>query len=202
MKVKAYKTGGGIMYDMDACKYLSEIKDISYENDSLGSYLAIKVDAEQKISWYQVEMISNNPCGGILPCVVRRKDNIVLFYYNITSKLSLSKFLKRKALKKYELVCLVAGITNVIMLSKSLLLSDKSFLISCDYIFVNPATLEISLVYLPIKCMHDINIKVKELVKEIVINIAEIEDGQGEDFVIQILNYLKVEGFNIKGFNS
>ncbi len=185
---------------MITCECLNEEVEFYYQNDALCSYLVLSFATEQKIIWYQAEMILNNPSVGIIPFQVRQVDNRYCIYYDITSKISLNQFLKRKTLKKYELISILSGIINVLIDSRNLLLWDKSFLICSEYMFVNPITLEISLVYLPIKYEQDISSKVKELVKDIIINVADLDCSEGENFVLQILNYIKGDVFNVREF--
>jgi len=82
---------------------------------------------------YQVEMLASNPNKNILPLDIRQKDAKYNFYYNITSKLALSQYLKRNKLKGM-IYKHIQRYTKTILSAKDYLLSDRSFILNEDYI--------------------------------------------------------------------
>jgi len=121
-----------------------------YESSASASYLVIKTKASEKIIGYQVEMIANNSIGSVLHLDVRRVDDSVNIFYNITSKLPLTRFLKRRKLKRDEMIDILSSVSKVILEGINYMLSDRSFLLDEEYVFINPDTLEVFLVYIPI----------------------------------------------------
>lgn len=173
----------------------------TYESSASESYLVIEADISEHVLNYQVEMMVNNEINGILPVDIRQKDNKINFYYKITSKLSLSQFLRRKKLKKNDFITLLSGVAKVLLDCKNYLLIDKNFILEEDHIYINPSTLEISLAYLPIKMEANTCEKFRDFVTHIIINTAQIEESKGDVFFQRILNYLKADTFNIMDFN-
>lgn len=174
---------------------------IDYESDLSSSYLVVKAVQEVQIQAYQVEMIANNHDIGILPLDIRWKDSAASIYYNITSKLSLNQFLQRKKLKRNEFLKMIKYMVKGVMNSGSYLLSDKSFLLEEDYIYINPNSLEVSFIYIPVKLERDTRKEFRELIARLVVN-STVEEEENDNFLQRILNNIKSETFNMSDFEK
>ena len=64
--------------------------DAEYRRDLQNSYLVLKMKEETE-NRYPLRMITENKISGLLPCSFRRMNGDVLFYYDITSKISLAE---------------------------------------------------------------------------------------------------------------
>jgi Tfp pilus assembly major pilin PilA len=171
-----------------------------YENDSTESILVINMGSKEKILEYQIEMIGNNSCPGILKLDVRYKNGDTRLHYNITSKLTLYKFLQRKKLNKNEFIDILLGITRPLIDCGEYLLYDKSFLIDEEYIYINPSTLEIGMIYLPLAVETNISEDFKSFLSNLIISSARMDEGSNGNYMAKILNYLKNDIFNIYDF--
>lgn len=176
--------------------------NFEYENDSTVSYLVLSMNANEDILEYQLEMIDNNKCHGILDIDARYKNGEVKLYYNITSKLVLSQFLIRKKLSKMEFIDILKGIIDVLLESKEYFLYDKSFLVHEDYIYIDPSTLEVEMIYVPIRLDNDINQSFRDFLVNLIISLAKIDEKSSGNYMQRILNYLKNDIFNIYDLNS
>ena len=127
----------------------------SYDNDAAGSYLVLKVNNDTKLLNHQVEILCQNPNSSFVPFHVKRENENVFICYNITSKISLSQYIERKNLKKKELLDLLRNIVKNLMLHSNYLLDLSGFIIHSDFIFVNPATAEVLLLYVPVSCSRN-----------------------------------------------
>ncbi len=177
--------------------------NISYRRDDFASYMIIKVEDEETIINYQTEMITNNKIPKLLKVDIRRKNNEACFYYNITSKIPLSQFLNRKKVTKEELVAMLLQVTETMLASTNFLLHNKCFILQEKYIYINPATKEINLLYLPLSFDANVDMSLRNFVINLIVYSANIDDENTSDNYIQkILNYVKCETFNIADFNK
>ncbi|MFZ5988214.1 MAG: DUF6382 domain-containing protein [Bacillota bacterium] len=181
---------------------MKERFEFTYESGALGSFLVISADTNEKILSYQVEMLANNPNKNILPLDVRQNNDKFNLYYTVTSKLALSQYLKRNKLKRGEFIGIFLDIVKTILDSKDYLLSDKSFLLDEDYIFINPNTMEVSLVYLPISFDLDINKTLRDFTMNFIMYSANIDDTNSDNFLQRILNFIKSDTFNVLDFDK
>lgn len=174
--------------------------EFSYENDVTASYLVVTANSREEIRDYQVEMIKSNRIKGILPFNAGMKNDKVSFYYNVTSKLTLRQFLRIKTLKRNEFINLLLDVVKVLQDCKNYLLNDKCFLMDENHIYIDPATLEISMAYIPVKADEDINLNFREFITGLIMNSANIDDSTGDNFLQKIFASLKSHTFNASDF--
>ncbi len=173
-----------------------------YENDSTSSYLVINMSSDENILEYQIEMLHNNPSQDILSLDMRQKNDEIKLYYNITSKLTLSQFLQRKRLSKNEFINILRGVTKTLLKSKEYFLYDNSFMIDEDYIYINPSSLEIRMVYLPVTLDANVCENFKNFLGQLIVSSAKIDEDSSGNYIQKILNYLKNDDFNIADFDK
>ncbi|MCX8129536.1 MAG: DUF6382 domain-containing protein [Clostridia bacterium] len=173
----------------------------TYERNATASYLVAEIGKSEEVQEYQVEMIANNPTSGILPLYIRRKDQRVKLYYNITSKVPLTWILKRKKLNKNEFMGILCGVIKPIMEACNYFLKESSFILDENYIFVSPDLSGISLVYLPMPLAGDFQNNFKDFVLRFITSLADVEDSPSDNYLQCILVAVKQENFNIAGFD-
>lgn len=177
-----------------------------YERDDFGSYLAVKVKDSCKIINYQVEMLTNNEIPGLLPVIIRKKENETYLYYNITSKISLLQLLSRIRITKEKYINIMQQISKTILTGRNFLLYGKCFLIDENYIYINPETNDIYLLYLPISgnilIDEDIEPALRNFVIRMMVNFVEIdEECSGDSYIQKLLSHTKKDTFNVENFN-
>jgi hypothetical protein len=175
--------------------------NFQYERNASTSYLVVETGYEASISNYQVEMIANNPNTGALPLNVRRADNSMKLYYDITSKVSLEWLLKRKSLNKHEFIGILCGIAKPLLEASGYFLKESSFVLNENCIFVSPDLTEISRVYLPVLSETDYLKNFKELALKLITDLTEIEESPGDNYLQRIIGNIKEEGFSILTFD-
>jgi len=173
--------------------------NFSYESSAAASHLVISMDASEKVLEYHVEMVANNAIPHIINFDLRRMDSKICFYYDVTSKLVLSQFLKRSRVSRNEFLMILSDISKTLVGCKNYLLSDKCFLLDTDYMYINPSTMEISMIYVPIAFDTDINSEFREFATNLILYSVNIDDSN-DNYLQRVLYYLKAEPFNIFEF--
>ena len=176
--------------------------NITFENAASISYMVVETVTNQPILNYQVEMIEENNLRNVLPVNIRQKNGINYLYYNITSKMTLTQFLKRKQLKKEELIELLSSVCKTLLDCKNYFLSDNQFVIENDFIYINPANLEVFLVYLPVAFQGNADEEYKEFVIDLITRTADIEESVNDHYLQRLLISLKAETFHLAAFQS
>lgn len=174
--------------------------EFSYESMAASSFLAVKAGPRENILDYQVAMAAANNIERLACFNMKCLNGEAYCYYNITSKLSLSFFLKRRKLSREEFIKLLADITRTVISSEGYLLSEASFLIDAEYIFINPENLEISLVYIPVETGEDPCRIFRDFVIRLILKQADIEEKESDNFLQRILSNVKTEVFNFPDF--
>ncbi len=168
----------------------------SYESDAVASFLVIQYDAA--VIDHQLRMLENNCVKYVLSPEMVMKEGLACFYYNITSKISLSFLLKRQKLSKEEFLRLLLNITSSVSDSTGYLLNPESFIFNTEYIYINPETLEPSLVYLPVKSGHIECGTLQGFISELLMMHIQAEGFDKGNFVQRILSVARSDVFSLK----
>lgn len=171
--------------------------ELKYENGPAASYLILRADAAERIESFQVEMIANNPSPGILRLDIRHKDDTLNLYYNITSKQSLSGFLKGNKLKVNECISLLNGVVSIILGSSKYLLSDKRFLIDTEYVFITPSGLEVSLMYIPAEVEADMQKDLENFVAKLISHTSKNGISGEYSSLQRIIDHVRADTFSL-----
>lgn len=170
---------------------------VSYQNDLQRSYMVLKLLQEDVIGEYQIRMIQENPTIQLLPLHKKQIDTDIYIFFDITSKITLNQLLKRIKINKHKFLSMIKSLIGAIGLGKLYLLQDGSFILNGDYIYIDPASLEISIAYLPIELETDINQEVRALIMDLLIYKASFETTAEGDFVYELLSLIKSENFSL-----
>ncbi|NJD04575.1 MAG: FHA domain-containing protein [Ruminiclostridium sp.] len=174
--------------------------EFSYESIGASSYLIIKTGLREEILDYQVSMTGCNNIERLVQYSLKGINGYAFCYYNITSKLALSFFLKRRRLLRNEFVKLVADIMRTIADSAGYLLSDSGFLLDPDYVFINPENLEIAMVYVPVNVDGDTCKEFRDFLRKLILQLADIDENGSDNFLQRILAFVKNDLFNLSDF--
>ncbi len=174
--------------------------NISYETKASISYAVIKMPSESEVLGYQVEMIRENKLPGIVPLDIRQKNNTFQLYYNITSMLSLNQYLTRTKLKKHQFINMLTAITKTLIMCKDYFLSPNQFIMETEYIYINPATQVVFLMYMPTAMSTDMVLDFKELVIDLITRKANLASSSDHYYLQKLLEALKIETFELSNF--
>lgn len=122
---------------------------VEYKKDLRHNYMVITQEDQQDIEPYSIKILEHQSMDGTLPVSMKRMDDKLLFYYDITAKQSLTTLLDRATLKADELKNLYISILQILAAAYDYLLSEDNFLLSPEYIYVDISTVKPYLCYLP-----------------------------------------------------
>jgi len=180
--------------------YLKEMFRFEFESDSSSSYLVIRNVEENKLQKLQIEMIEQNPHVNIVALSLRIKNNEYMIFYNITSKITLGKLLKRKNFKKDEFLDLLISISKTILDCKNYYAYDKNFAIDEDMIYVNPANLDAALIYIPINFQVSFKDVFVQFIKRLIDDLVRIDENEDLGVLQRIRIQLREDIFSMQDF--
>ncbi|HEY9062474.1 MAG TPA: DUF6382 domain-containing protein [Pseudobacteroides sp.] len=180
--------------------YIKDLFRFEFESDSSASYLVLRNVEEDKLQKLQVEMIEQNPNADIIPLSIRVKNNEYMIFYNITSKITLNQLLKRQSLKKNEFLDLLISISKTISECKNYYAYDKNFAIDGDLIYVNPANLDASLIYIPVSFQVSFKDVFIDFVKKLIDDVVRIDENEDLGFIQKIRVQLREDIFSMQEF--
>ncbi|MEN8908264.1 MAG: DUF6382 domain-containing protein [Clostridiales bacterium] len=170
--------------------------NIDIENENNDKYLVFSTNAEKSYLSYQVEMLSNNDTN-FLHIKVRRMDNNINFYYDITSKMSIVEYLESFEIDKVKLLKILKSIVKTLFDCEDLILSDASILLKISYIYIDKKSLDVYFVYMPIEMENNSINLLKDLLTDLISSRIKFRESLDRDCVRRILAMLKSDKFNI-----
>ncbi len=168
-----------------------------YESSSASSFLVIECRA--RILEFQAKMLENNDIRYVVPVEAVKSEGAYHFYYNITSRIPLLMYLKRHKLNRVEFLRLFLNLSSNINNSAGYLLSSSNFLFDPEYVYIEPDTMEVRLIYIPAESGGHCGGTLQTLVSDVLMQHIN-EAGFGGNLVQRILSEIKSEMFNLKSF--
>ena len=171
--------------------------NFQYETNANGSYIVIKLRDDEDILRYQLDMILHNQIPYIIPFHIRHVDGEIYLSYYITSKQPLLKLLDRKKITLLQLLEILQGVCKALIDANRYLLNENSYLIKLDYLYVNPMTYEVSMIYLPIKVEDaDIINNLRQLFNKLLLYVS-VDEGSNDNYLHKLFLEINQDDFNL-----
>lgn len=169
------------------------------EKDAAGLSLLIRMSSAEKILDYQVEMLRRNPNPHYLSPEKKLKDNVWELTYRPSCPTTLLSYLQKTTLRRNELLEIFEDLLKALLESTNYFLYEQCFLLDLSFIYINPDTLDIMLVYLPLALEGDVNGGFRNMLMNL-LDVVQVHE-QDKHFMIQkqIKEYLENDGFCLTG---
>ncbi|MBR1470013.1 MAG: FHA domain-containing protein [Lachnospiraceae bacterium] len=125
-----------------------EAMQISYRK-SMDHYYLVITQEEEGQEDYQMRMVLENKIPGLLPVEVKLREGRKELYYEISSMQPLARIYDRKELSGEEIRHIVGAVLDVLAGMQDYLLDEEHVLLDPGYIFTDPETKELRLLFLP-----------------------------------------------------
>lgn len=121
---------------------------IAYRREIKHNYLIIDPEG---MEWngYESQMLQKNSVDGLLNFSIRPTEEGVRFYYEITSKQPLTRWLQTRKIKAEEIRILIIGIFSVLERMEGYLLQEKRIILDPEFLYVDPDGFRIGLCLVP-----------------------------------------------------
>lgn len=149
---------------------------------------------------FQIAMIMHNVIPGIVKVELKKIDADIKLGYHLDGLISLTNYLKRQKIGKTEFSQLLDNIISILLMSKNYLLHDNSFILKEDFIYINPRSKQISLIYLPVEMECSATQEFKTFLINLLINTATIDTN--DNYVQLLLGQIKSEQFSLAEFRA
>ena len=122
---------------------------VEYKRDMDHNYLILYGGQEVDTASYQVRMLTGNVIPSILKCRLQGLDGETLFYYDITSRQSITSMYEEKKFGKDDLRLLFGGFVQVMEEMGEYLLNPGYLVLQPDYIYLDVEKRKLEFCYLP-----------------------------------------------------
>lgn len=173
--------------------------ETEYRRDLQHSYLVIHVQETQEQD-YTVRMISENRIDGLLALEVRRIDRQLLFYYDITSKISVEEYCQFRKITGNQIRHLLYRLVRILTSMEEYLLGGEGLCLRADYIFADAEFTEIEFCYIPGQKNH--LAEQFQALMEFFLPVLNHEKKEEILIVYQIYGYAVQEQFSLDGLRK
>lgn len=108
-----------------------------YKRDVSHNYLILEEEEGIDTSSYQVRMLAGNVIPSLLHCRLQNLDGKLFFYYEITSRQSLSSYYEEKKFKADDVRLIFGGFVQVMEELAEYLLNPEQLLLRPEYIYLD-----------------------------------------------------------------
>jgi hypothetical protein len=171
--------------------------EFRYESNAASSFLV--VGCRTRVLEFQAKMLENNAIRYIVPVETVKTEGNYNFYYNITSRISLLMYLKRYKLSRMEFLKLLLNLSSCINNSAGYLLSASNFVFDPEYVFIEPDTMEVRLIYIPAETGGHSGRTLQALISDVLMQHIN-EAGFGGNLVQRVLSEVRSEMFSLRSF--
>lgn len=168
--------------------------ETEYRRDFSHSYLVIHQKDSHSYQTYSWKMLTENEIPGLISCECRRIDDEVLFYYDITSKISLKEKSLGKKLRGEEICFLLQGILKVLAHMEEYLLPEESLCLRTEYIYVDAEMEQIEFCYVPGETWN-LEKSIRGLLEELLL-VLDHTDQRSAAQVYKLYEYIVNEKFS------
>ena len=152
------------------------------------SRLVVDCDKKQQTTEREIYAIRNGEIGGLLPVDVVKKGAATQLVYDLDGCALLADFLA-EPLDQATFSTLLSSILGTVKNVKEAFFNPESLLLDANYVFVEPQSGQVRLVYVPLTA-YDCETDLRQLLQKI-LGMASFDPGEDTEYVrkyIEILN--------------
>lgn len=171
-----------------------------YRRDLQHSYLVLHAEEREDEQAYPLKMITQNRIPGLLACECRRIDDELLYYYDLTSRISLAERCRVRKVTGEEVMLIVYRLLQILIQMEEYLLSGDSLYLNPEYIYLDAEMKEVDFCYVPGEKWN-----MEEQFRELMEGILPFLDHQNQKDVMDVYglyHYAVQEHFSVDGLRN
>lgn len=170
--------------------------------DSREGFVLITPGEEERVLEYQIEMIRRNPHPRYIPVTLRMQDNQAILYYQVKNALSLQKIAAGRRIAWDEALRIIEGVAEGLAECRKYLLYSHCLLLDSSWIFVRPADMEVSLLYLPLALHGNAERGFREFARNFLDEVNLEEQEVYNPLYYRLIQGVSGEDFSLAGFSQ
>lgn len=171
---------------------------MGYRRDLQHNYLV--VETEEKTENYITRMMTENQVQGLLGCECRRMDQKKLYYYDITSKISLAEKSRLKKVKGSEVLLIIQVLLQMLVQLEEYLIPADQICLDWNYIYLDPVSCYPSFCCLP-AAEKKLEQGIRELLEELLPRLDH-QEQTGVSVVYELYQYAIQDTFSVMELQS
>lgn len=166
------------------------IMNFTLENSGSNTYLVYEIESEKSIDTVCMGMVTNNEIDGIIPFIFTQMDSKKYLKYNISSKITLERFLA-STITKDQLLSVFSSMASAIMNVEDYMINLDMLLLDIKHIYVNIGTYQAEVIPLPFNVTDKVNLS---HFFKMIMSSAQFDTTENSDYVGKIISFLNRPG--------
>ena len=125
------------------------MNSFTYEEQGEKKYLVYEKKTDDKMDHLTLEMMSNNRIDGVVPANHIQIDDRFYMKYDISGLMNLREYLQG-VVSRQKILSVLESIADAAIVSEDYLLSISSYVLDMEYVYIDPDTLKVSMIVLPV----------------------------------------------------
>ena len=170
------------------------------ETQGINTFLCYSLRKEEELDEFDYGMMRNNSIKGLMPVVFSEVDVERIIKYNITSKVTLERFLDGE-ISRNHFILILKNLQEAFVNLKEYMLSTDHLFLEYSHIFVDMNKMNIYMVYLPVQFDQEKK-DFKQFFRDLIFRVRYRKD---EDirYIIELVNYLNLQPiFSLEKFGK
>ncbi|MDF2558057.1 MAG: hypothetical protein K0R71_1885 [Bacillales bacterium] len=163
-------------------------KNLYFEQQGDLRFAVFKLDNEDTIDAFSLEMIRRNKVTGLLGCSTSQFNNEKAIKYNVEKMTPFSVILK-KPISENRLIDILLNIVQTLNCLDNYMLLQNHLILDTSFIFVDLEQGKTKLIYLPVESIKNESINFSRFMKEILLDL-KLENQSENNFSYKMYSYL------------
>lgn len=160
-------------------------------NFSNGRALLSLTFKNEEVILYQLEMMTNNNIPKLLKSHFDRVDGDIRLFFDVTSLITLEKLFERRIIGRQDFLYIIKQVISLLEGIEEYLLDYNGIVFDKKCIYVDPATLDVYFMYLPVPGSTDRLETLKRLLLESIVNDINFKNEKVDNYIQKLLEILK-----------
>ncbi len=153
------------------------------------NFFVVSFNLSDEIINYQAETIINNVISFLAPCKKQIKNDIIYFYYNITSAISLKDAVSTNKMSFEQFLNFIEIYLQLCIDLEKYLLPSSGIITKLEHIYINPADFKPYFIFIPSSKKNLDILDIKNFIKLLLVsNIYDINSNNSIQEIIDILD--------------
>lgn len=178
------------------------MSNFTFENQGVNTYLVYELPEGSQVDSLAKGMLTNNNIRGIANTLFTQMNATQYIKFNISSKISVNQLFSGVVNSK-RLVNVLLGMVDAMITLEDYMLDYKMLVLDLDHIYVNVATEEVTMIYLPILADGKESMDAGQFFHNIIFGGIQFDQNEKSNYVMLLINYLSnPAGFSLLGFRK
>lgn len=173
---------------------------LTIETRDVNTFLTANLGEQDAIDEFDFGMIKNNTIQGLIPAMYLEIDGTRKFKYNITSTISLKRFLAGEISRK-TFLNLLRSFQKSFAEQQEYMMKQEYVLLDYEHVFINPAKEQVCLVCIPVTSIEKEQ-NLGSFFKDLLFH-AKYRKNEDNTYVAELINFLSTgKGFSLECFGG